>query len=501
MLALLMCVTTAMPTEPDIDQPPQDLHAEQATLGAMLVEPGAVDRVVQTSIGAPDFYRSVHGIVFEAIIAEHNDGKPVDIVTISARLRRDGKLDGIGGLVYLQVLTREAPTAAHAARYAEIVLDKARLRQAITLSADLREQAYRSGAEGTDVLASHQERLDGMVTARRQYAPGEGIDSLVRWAGPLLTAQIEHPEPVRGARFGIGPVDRTTGGLRPPCYAVLLAETGTGKTALQCQLLLESARHGMRGAYIALEGGRQAIMRRLAQQVSGVDMFRATTNDARTKAERDADVAEVTKAFAHLDGLPIHIEDPKNLPFGELVALIRQLRREQKSELVIIDYFQKLRRPRGADAWSALTEMSNELQSLTHSLGIAMVSASQVSVTENGEWYTRGGKDIKHDNDMHMVLLKYLPEDAPANLDAREKSRALQSSPRARISNTKAREGITGYSDLYWSDEWQRVFTYIEAGKHVDLALDDKAQFTADEWQQLMAGKAARDDAPPAEGV
>lgn len=468
--------------------PPQDLRAEQATVGAMLVEPGAVDRVIATGLQASDFFRAAHATIYEAILHEHGRDRPMDLVTISNRLRNIGKLDEVGGGAYLNALIIDhTPTAAHAVRYAKIVQDKAKLRALLSLSADMREWIYAGDNEGSAVLGMTIAGLDRIEGQRPSAVMGQTVAELVEWRGGQLMRELEKPQSVRGARWEIEGLDRITGGLRPPCYAVLLGGTGTGKTAMLCQLTLESARTGMRCGYIDLETGRAAVHDKLVQQSSGVDLFKARTRHMNTETKARW-LAAVADAEEHVRALPIRVEDPSDLPFGELRALIRRLQREHGAELVVVDYFQKIAPTPGLHTWSDMRSMSNQLQSLAQNLEIVIVVGSQVTRVEGVGWQVRGAKDVLHDADLGITLMKLLPirSDRP---DERERALAYVQSPRARILVPKARGGPVGSCDVLWSAPWQRFFDLREAGRWVTIDDEMRDAFSPDERARLMEGK------------
>lgn len=475
-------------TQPSDEQglPPQDLRAEQATLGSMLVESGAVDRVIATGLQAADFFRAAHATIYEAILHEHTRDRPMDLVTICNRLRDAGKLDEVGGGAYLNALIIDhTPTAAHAVRYAKIVQDKAKLRALLSLSADMREWIYAGENEAKAVLGMTIAGLDRIEGQRPSGVTGQTAAELVEWRGGQLMQELENPEPVRGGRWEIDGLDRITGGLRPPCFAVLLGDTSTGKTAALCQLVLESARAGMRGGYIALETGRAAIHDKLVQQTSGVDLFKARTRhmDTATKARWLASVAD---AEEHVRGLPIRVEDPSDLPFGELRALIRRLHREYEAELLIVDYLQKIPPTPGVHTWTDLRSMSNRLQSLAQNLGIVIVVGSQVTRVPGVGWQVRGAKDVEHDADIVVTLLKLLPVASSSRPDEREKGLTYIESPRARMLASKARRGPVGSCDVFWSAAWQRFFDLREAARWVTIDDEMRDAFSPEEQARLM---------------
>jgi hypothetical protein len=236
--------------------PPQDLHAEQAVLGSLLIEPRA-QALVLPHLHGEDFYRDAHKTIFEAILAVAAREDPVDLVPVCDELRRLGKLDGVGGPAYLQAMIHETPTAAHVRKYAEIVRKKAALRRCITAAADLQEEAYKGPDDVGGLIARGQDLLAGI---------GESVDR--RGEGVLLTYQ----ELLRRERTD--PPWRVEGLFVKEGIALLSGDAGAGKTWLSltfaCSVASGEAALGAfpveQGpvVYYDLEAGEHLLAQRLA---------------------------------------------------------------------------------------------------------------------------------------------------------------------------------------------------------------------------------------------
>lgn len=482
----------ATPECDEYELPPENLDMEQAVIGAAMTEPGVIDRVVATGITADDFVTEVHRHIYRAIARLFDRDEPVQLLTVAEELRSVKELDEIpwGGMGYLTGCIRRSPTSAHAVAYARTVQELAKQRALISLALNLRERCHAEGAKSREIITDTFEALDQIEEQRPLRIVGESIGEIGGRRYHALAEEIAGPQRVRGARFGIWDVDKLTGGLSPPCFCVIMGDTSTGKTAMQCQLALESARFGMGVGYIDLESGRDAIHDKLVQQVSGVDLY-----DARTRKvdddTRDERTNRLAAAGEQIRALPIHIEDPSRLQLSELTALIRRLRRDKGAELIVIDYFQKIAPTPRVQVWQDMRTMSNRLQSLAKQLNIVVVMASQVTRTEMGTWQARGAKDVEHDADVSITLLKELPEESE-DLEPKERAMAYRQSPRARLLVTKSRRGVTGGVDLVWSGAWQRLFPYELAGHYIEElkhAEDGGDIFPQEYWQRIAEGR------------
>ena len=182
--------------------PPQDLDAEQATLGAMLVDRGAVVRGLAI-VKPEDFYREAHRTICAAVVTVQQQGNPVDLVTVAAELRRLGKLESVGGAEYLAALIEQVPTTAHIIRYATIVAEKALLRRFILECGDAQRQAYEQPEDTAEFLA---ERLARLREVAVEATGGKGARPMSEGI-PALAHRLE-AEIAQGRLFEPGEVDK-----------------------------------------------------------------------------------------------------------------------------------------------------------------------------------------------------------------------------------------------------------------------------------------------------
>jgi replicative DNA helicase len=463
--------------------PPQDLHAEQATLGACLIERQAVDLVVAVGLKPQDFYREAHGTIFQALLKEHSAQRPIDLVTITARLKAMQKLDEVGGPTYLAAVLLEAPTAAHVVRYAGIVQERARLRGLISAAAEIRELAWRPDAEADDAVTRANALLDRLNTYGNGGVHGEDAAALVGRAGQGIVEAYERPVKIDGGRLGISPIDEHIGGLPRPGVTIIRGNTSFGKTALMCQIALHSAMAGESVAYINLEGGNETILAKLVQQRSAVDRFQARQDGG----IKDVDVLKrVGDAADFISGLPLEFYSPGGVRFPELQALITHVRRKTNVDMVIVDFVQQLV-PLARDAYLDAKETSTHLADMAVRLGVALVLGSQVTRTETGELRTRGASEFEHHAEAVITILKKVAPGEDKNTKGYDRSRLERQSPRCYLNLDKWRRGPVDTWAVVWSGARQTFFSLYEAGKTLDMT-GLEADFSDDEWKEIKRG-------------
>lgn len=480
-----------MPDTPE-QLPPQDLHAEQATLGGCLVEPGAATRAL-AAVSPDCFYREAHQHIFSAITAVHERSEPVDLVTVSGELRNAGKFDTIGGGAYLAAVIREAPTAAHVVAYAKIVGQKAALRRLISASSDVRDIAYSDPADVDDAL----HRAEALVFDVRRSWDGEYVanggsaaELAHRHGGPLLERWAV-PQGVSGPRLGIASLDEgLLCGLPTPGLVVIRAETSYGKTALACQCALATAMYGMPVMYFDLETTDAFVMGKWIQQMTGVDAHWRK----KTAATPDQ-LGGAADALDRFGKLPIRAEAPGQIDFPTLRARITDIHREQARALYVIDFLQKVRLPERKSSWEALAALVNGLQTLARELETTVLMGSQVTRTDWGDYKTRGARDIEHSADVVLTIRKRLPK-RKADTDARDVGQVERASPLAFIVVDKHRQGSVGSEAVHWDASWQRFFGLREAGRDIANIDEYRRDYDNEQWREIEAGKAESEPAP-----
>ena len=354
--------------------PPQNLEAEQAVLGSMLIEREAIIKVADV-LHKEDFYREANREVFQAIIDLHDHGEAVDLVTVADELRNRGLLEAIGGVAYLTTLANSVPTAANAEHYARIVEEKALLRQLISVATDIVARGYQ-GAEEVAALIDDSERRIFEIAQRRsteEYSPIKGVllDAFER-----IEFLYSNKEGVTGVPTGFKELDALTSGLQPSDLIVIAARPSMGKTTL----LLNMARNAALNksfpvAIFSLEMSKEQLAQRLLCAEAGVDGQRLRTGHL-----TDADWPRLSHALGRLSDAPIFIDDTPSISAMELRAKARRIKAEHDLGLIIVDYIQLMRtRGRVENRQQEISEISRSLKALARELKVPVVIGSQLS--------------------------------------------------------------------------------------------------------------------------
>lgn len=394
--------------------PPQDLYAEQATLGAMLMESGAVDRARAILQGPQDFYREAHRRIYAAICAVDDAGDPVDVATVGAVLRRREQLAVVGGGEYLTRLVGEVPTTAHVIRYATIVRECAHRRNLILTSGEMQALAYDGELplEVLEVRASDMLRNWASVAAQDDRATCLiGHDGY----GPELQAALAGPPAHSWARSGIGALDRAMGTFAGHSTIVLVADTKTGKSIFGQQAIGTSARlfrDNDPGTY-ALAYVLEAYgvwRRRMAGWLGGFDsmVFR------RGGAGMDV-VQKWRDAEQELDSLPLLV----NHRMRNILDIIRDARRivddqhefadVKRLGLILIDHAQRL--DADGDMVRKYDPIGLELEALSNELKCPILLPSQGTKTQEGRLQTKWSRAIEENASIVIEMTRGLETD------------------------------------------------------------------------------------------
>ncbi|MCD6350778.1 MAG: replicative DNA helicase [Armatimonadetes bacterium] len=357
--------------------PPQDLEAEQVTLGSMLLDSGAAARVT-AMLEADDFYREAHRQIYEAMFAVHTRGEPVDLITVSEELRRRGQYEQVGGSEYLTALIHQVPTAAHVMRYATLVRDKSILRQLAKAGAEIQAMAYEAPPDvGSTVDAAEQLIFD--IAEHRdttEFAPlgGDIVETFKK-----LDEVARRPGFISGVPSGLPEFDRRTGGLQRSDLIIVAGRPSMGKTSFAVSnLALHAAvRHGVGVGIFSLEMSREQLAEMVLCAEARVDAWRLRSGDA-----HEDDWGRIGRALAYLPDAPIYIDDTPSIHVLELRSKARRLKSRYDIGLIVVDYLQLVRASGRFAAESRHQEVSiiaAELKAIARELGVPVVALSQLS--------------------------------------------------------------------------------------------------------------------------
>ncbi len=359
--------------------PPQALEAEMAVLGAMLIEPDAVERALDI-LSDQDFYQESHRAVFRVMAELARRSAAVDLVTVSEELRKVKRLDELGGMPFLTGLQDRVATAAHVEHYARIVKEKAILRELIKASTNIVAACYKEEKPAAELLDEAQ--ADVMRVAQSQSLHGvvEAKD-LAHEVLDQIEAAHKAKRAVTGVPSGLKLLDRKTAGFQKSDLILIAARPSQGKTALAlnvaAHVVLEEKKPVL---FFSLEMSRHAIMQRLIASEGRVNLM-----DIRTGFFQHRHWAQLTTATARLSESPLHVVDMPGLSVLGARSISRQLAAKLKREgkelsLIIIDYLQLMRGgARTENRQQEVSEISRGLKFLARDLNLPVIALSQLS--------------------------------------------------------------------------------------------------------------------------
>jgi len=358
--------------------PPQDLEAEQASLGAILVEPGAAT-IAMGVLESTDFYREAHQTIFRAMQAVHLRSEPVDLITVSAELRRQDLLDRVGGAEYLDSLISTVPTAAHIGRYSTLVAEKSVLRKLIRTGADIQALAYDNPADIGEVLDAAEQRIFE-IAQRRTVSDFAPLGPLVQETFHKFEQLDRNPGFFTGVPTGLTQFDKLTSGLQPGELIIVAGRPSMGKTSLAvANFALHAAVQQNVGVGIfSLEMSRYQLAEMLLCAHARVNSWHLRQGGTLPHEEW----AKIGQALSDLPNAPIFIDDTPAIPVMELRSKARRLKAQHDVGLLIVDYLQLASAGGNFGTDNRHQEISiiaRALKSLARELEIPVVALSQLS--------------------------------------------------------------------------------------------------------------------------
>ena len=356
--------------------PPHSIDAEQAVLGAIIINSRAINDV--SSILLPgDFYREAHRIVFEAMLEMSYKGSPIDMLSLSEFLRDKNLFEKVGGVAFITHLSNISPSAANATYYAKIVKDKALLRNLINAASDIADSAF-AGSDDIVNLLDNAERKVLAISASHDTGSAVPVKSLLKEAIGRIEMAYEAKGGLTGLPSGFDDLDRLTSGLQPSDLILLAARPSMGKTALTLNLAANVALRKKKSvAFFSLEMSSIQLLMRLISSESGVDSKQIQRGDVSAD-----EWAAIIGACDNLYNAPLYIDDNSNINVAELRSRARRIQSEHGLDLIIIDYLQLMQgRHTGSNdnRQQEVADISRSLKSLARELKVPVIALSQLS--------------------------------------------------------------------------------------------------------------------------
>lgn len=355
--------------------PPHSLEAEQAVLGAILLEQEAFSTAAER-LSPADFYRTNHQVIFEAMLTLYEQGDPIDAVSVTRRLMDEKKDDIAGGAVYLTQLVESTPTAANIGYYSQIVEEKALLRRLIQTSTDIVTQAFTREDEVEEVLDEAEREILAVSSRQNAQAFKSIKDVLIEVYDNIEQLHLAEDD-VTGIPTGYRDLDRMTSGFQRNDLIIIAARPSMGKTAFALNIAQNVATSTDENvAIFSLEMGAEQLVQRMLSAEGNIDSQRL-----RTGKLTDDDWSKLTMAMGSLSHAGIYIDDSPGIRVADIRSKCRRLKQEHGLGMIIIDYLQLIQGSESSreNRQQEVSEISRSLKGLARELEVPLIALSQLS--------------------------------------------------------------------------------------------------------------------------
>ena len=435
--------------------PPNDIEAEQAVLGSMLLDRDAVSSALEV-LKPDDFYREENKLIFDSILNLYNRSEPIDLITVKDELISTGKFEVCGGLQYIADLPEKVPTTANVDQYIKIVEEKSILRSLIKTSNELVNLGYDQSLEVDEIIEKAEKNVFDLLQNRNQKGYTPLKDILVETIDKLekLYNQKEH---ITGVPTGFVDLDYKTAGLHGSELILVAARPAMGKTAFALNIATNVAvRAKVPVAIFSLEMSKEQLVSRVLSSETTID-----SNKLKTGKMEEEDWIKLSEGMEFLSEAEMYIDDTPGISITEIRAKCRKLKLEKNIGLVVIDYLQLIsgsgNRKNGSRE-QEISEISRSLKILAKELNVPVIALSQLSRAPEQRKDDhrpmlsdlRESGAIEQDADIVMFLYRddyYNPDSENKNI--------------AEVILAKHRGGSTGTVELLWLGSFTK-FANIE---------------------------------------
>ncbi|MBQ6510863.1 replicative DNA helicase [Candidatus Saccharibacteria bacterium] len=355
--------------------PPQDIDAEKSLLGAILISDTVFPEVIEI-VHPYDFYEQKHGQIFQAMISLYDHNKPIDLLTLTAELRTNKALKGVGGAPYITELTNFVPTSSHAKAYADIVKKMSVRRQLIKAGTTIAEKAFSEDAEVAKLIDQAEKDLFE-VSKKDTKSESSSLDQLLVNAFDRIEMLYKNKGALRGLKTGYPDLDKNTAGLQKGDLFIVGARPSMGKTTLAHNIAYNVASINKAGVlFFSMEMSKDQIVDRIVSDVSGVGEWNIRTGNI-----SDEDLPKISDALGEMSDIPLYIDDTSGMDILEIRNKARRAVHDNDIKLIIIDYLQLIQ---GSDRYAGnrvqeVTEISRGLKILARELEVTIIALAQLN--------------------------------------------------------------------------------------------------------------------------
>jgi replicative DNA helicase len=356
--------------------PPQAIEIEEAVLGAMLIEKEALAKALEV-LDDTAFYKPAHQKIFKALIELFNRSEPVDLITLTEELRRQGELEHVGGEYYLSELTTKVSSAANVEYHAHIVLERALMRQLIQASSEVATRAFSETEDALGLLDEAEQKIFN-ISEQRMKKSFIAMDTAVHQTMEMLQSIHGKHGGVTGVPSGFHKLDELTGGFQSSDFIIIAGRPSMGKTAFALSIARNAALHGDKPTAVgmfSLEMSTQQLVMRLMCAEARVDAHKV-----RTGRLPEDEWKKLSMSVGRLYTAKIFIDDTPGLNILELRAKARRLKVEHNIGLLIVDYLQLMQGPRNIQSREQeISSISRSLKGLAKELNLPVIALSQLN--------------------------------------------------------------------------------------------------------------------------
>lgn len=469
--------------------PPQAPELEQAVLGALMLEKNALTAVIEF-LKPEHFYLESHVEIYRAIVDLFKGSEPVDMRTVVNQLRKNGKLELVGGAYYIAELTSRVSSAANIEYHARVVIERAIKRDLIRIASGIHRDAYEDTTDVFELLDQTEQSIFSIADAnlRKNY---DNMHNLMSQAFQELQALRQHKDGLTGVPSGFTGLDRITSGWQNADLVIIAARPGMGKTAFVVSAMRNAAIDFKRPvAIFSLEMASLQLVNRMISAEAELEGDKIRKGNL-----LDFEWQQLVHKTARLASAPIFIDDTPALSILELRAKSRRLKAEHNVGLIIVDYLQLMRGDSGGNREQEIASISRALKNIAKELNVPVVALSQLSRGVE----TRGGdkrpqlSDLREsgsiEQDADLVIFLYRPEYYKITVD----EEGMPTQGMAEMIVSKHRNGNTGSVKLKFIGKFTKFVDF-------DTQVSDTFQSRVTRGSRLNEPDRGDESAPPLSG-
>lgn len=457
---------------PNLRIPPQNIDSEKALLGSIMLKPDILNEIM-TIISVESFYAEKHRIIYKTIFELFGKNDPIDILSVSSRMKERGQIEQIGGRSYLAELVNIVPSAGNAKHYAGLVQKTAMMRALIDASDYISSLGYDEAHDLDEMLDKAEKKIYEVTESPTLHKFTEIKDSLGE-AWERIDHLHKSDGGLRGVRSGFKDLDNMLSGFQKSDLIILAARPSMGKTALALDIARQAAtKHNVPVGIFSLEMSSQQLVDRMLASESSVDAWKLRTG----KLTMDSEFDKIRTALDTLSKAPIYIDDQPANNILKMRSVARRLKSERGIGLIVVDYLQ-LMAPTNTKASDSMTqqvtEISRSLKTMARELDVPVLALSQLSRAIEQR---RGKPRLSDLRDSGSI-----EQDADVVMFIHREDKMNDDSEKTNIAEIlieKHRNGPLGKVDLYF-DEKKVTFNSIDKSNFGDFAESEEASVNTD---------------------